>query len=602
MSEDKDKTVRRRISLRQLTRLLHFAKPYAGVYSIGWLFLILSSLTAMAFPALMGQLLGADSSQKPLIELKGLNFNDINVILLVMLIVFASQAIFSFVRIVVFNYVTENVLRDLRQSTFSRFVNLPMDYFNRHKVGELTSRIATDIQLLQETFNTTIAEFFRQIITIAVALGFIFYLSAQLALWMLAVVPILAIIAVVFGRYIRQLSRKAQDESAASNSILEEVLSGIFNVKAFTNESYESKRYSRKINGVLKLNIRNGVMRGLFVSFIIFCMFGGIAFVIWKAKQMEGEGLITWAQFNAFILYTIFLGASFASIPDLYAKIAKAVGATEYLMEIQDEEEEPGLTGEKIETCEGQVRFENIRFAYPQRKDLEVLEDITFECNPGQMTALVGSSGSGKSTIASLMLKLYLPQSGAIYLDGKDIGKLANRGLRNQIAVVPQEVMLFNGSIRDNIAYGRPGATDAEIEEAARKANAYDFIESFPEKLDTRVGDRGVQLSGGQRQRIAIARAVLKKPKILILDEATSALDSASEKVVQDALDKLMQGCTSFVIAHRLSTIQKADQILVLDKGKIIESGVHDELIKKGGTYARLYTIQKDQQPEDQPK
>jgi ABC-type multidrug transport system fused ATPase/permease subunit len=513
-----------------------------------------------------------------------------------MLMVFAFQAVFSFFRVVVFNKVTENVLRDIKQESFRTFVHLPMNFFNKNKVGELTSRIATDIQLLQETFNTTIAEFFRQIVTIIFALSVIFFLSWQLALWMLAVVPVLAIVAIIFGRYIRKLSKKAQDESAASNSVLEEVLSGIFNVKAFTNERLEENRFNDRIAEVLRQNIKSGIMRGLFVSFIIFCMFGGVAFVIWKAKTMQNDGEISAAAFNAFILYTIFLGASFGSIPDLYAKIQKAIGSTERLMTILEEKLEEEKQGHDIDSFTGRVSFKDVSFSYEQRKEIEVLKGISFECYPGQVTALVGSSGSGKSTISSLLLKFYKPDSGEILFDDMNVENLSNKSLRSHIAVVPQEVILFGGTIFENIQYGRPNATKEEVEDAARKANAFDFIETFPDRFNTLVGDRGIQLSGGQRQRIAIARAVLKNPKLLILDEATSALDSESEKLVQDALNKLMKGCTSIVIAHRLSTIQNADNILVMESGKIAEQGTHSELIQQGGIYTRLQNLQKKEE------
>ncbi|MBK6952712.1 MAG: ABC transporter ATP-binding protein [Crocinitomicaceae bacterium] len=596
MARQTDKVKLNPDSFQKAKKIFRFLKPYKGIYFLGWIFLLLSSLTAMVFPALMGQLLGADTSEKALIQFGNLDFNNVNILLLFMLIVFAFQAVFSFFRVVVFNKVTENVLRDIKQESFRTFVHLPMNFFNRNKVGELTSRIATDIQLLQETFNTTIAEFFRQIVTIIFALTVIFFLSWQLALWMLAVVPVLAIVAIIFGRYIRTLSKKAQDESAASNSVLEEVLIGIFNVKAFTNERLEENRFNDRIAEVLRQNIKSGIMRGLSVSFIIFCMFGGVAFVIWKAKSMQNDGEITAAAFNAFILYTIFLGASFGSIPDLYAKIQKAIGSTERLMTILEEKPEEEKPGQEIDSFSGRVSFKNVSFSYAQRKEIEVLKGVSFECYPGQVTALVGSSGSGKSTISSLLLKFYKPDSGEILFDDMNVENLSNKSLRSQIAVVPQEVILFGGTIFENIQYGRPDATKEEVEEAARKANAYDFIQSFPEKFNTLVGDRGIQLSGGQRQRIAIARAVLKNPKLLILDEATSALDSESEKLVQDALNKLMKGCTSIVIAHRLSTIQNADNILVMESGKIAEQGTHSRLIQQGGIYTRLQNLQKKEE------
>jgi ABC-type multidrug transport system fused ATPase/permease subunit len=577
---------------KKARNFLFFLKPYRGIYLIGWLFLILSSVTAMFFPALMGQLLGANSEDKPIIESNLIDFNDINSILLVMFATFALQAIFSFFRIYIFNNVTENALRDLRIKAFDKLVHFPIDFYNKNKVGELTSRIATDINLLQETLNTTIAEFFRQFITIAFALGFILMTSWELALWMLAVVPVLAIVAIVFGRYIRKLSKNAQAEAANSNSILEEVLTGIVNVKAFTNEIFETNRFGKHTENIRRLNIKSGFMRGFFVSFIIFGLFGGIAFVIWKAKGMEVEGLLTTSEFTAFILFTIFLGTSFSAIPDLYAKIQKSIGATEQLMDLLAEDTE-NSQGTPLIDFKGKVNFEGVSFSYPQRKEIQVLNSISFTCQPGQTTALVGSSGAGKSTISSLLLRFYDPSAGRILFDDQDITTIQLENLRSYIAIVPQEVILFGGTIKENILYGKPDASDEEVNEAAKKANALDFILGFPEKMETLVGDRGIQLSGGQKQRIAIARAVLKDPKILILDEATSALDSESERLVQDALDKLMVGRTSFVIAHRLSTIKNADTILVLDNGQIVEQGTHEELIAdESGTYYKLNNLQ----------
>ena len=579
-------------SYRKARRIFAFMKPYRAIYIVGWIFLLLSTTLGLLFPALIGQLLGADENSPPIFEIPGQDMNDINTIIVVMLIVFGAQAVFSFFRIVIFNHVTERTLRDVKKRSFDSMIRFPIDFFNRNKVGELTSRIATDITLLQDTLNTTIAEFFRQVLTIIVAVSIIFIFSWELALWMLAVVPILAFIAIAFGRYIRKLSKTSQDESAKSNSILDEVFTGIANVKAFTNEKFESNRYLFRINNLMKLNIKRGIARGLFASFIIFGMFGGIAFVIWKAKGMEISGELTPEMFTSFIFYTVFLGASFSSIPDLYAKIQKAIGSTEHLMDLieEDKESEDGL---QLTNFKGKVEFSNVSFAYPQRKEMHVLKEISFECDPGQTIALVGSSGAGKSTISSLLLNFYDVDGGSIKFDGNEIRDISKESLREQIAVVPQEVILFGGTVKENILYGNVDATDEEVIEAAKKANAYDFIMSFPEGLDTFVGDRGIQLSGGQKQRIAIARAVLKNPKILILDEATSALDSESEHLVQEALEKLMVGRTSFVIAHRLSTIKHADNILVLENGKIVEQGKHDELIADTeGVYFKLNNIQ----------
>lgn len=588
----KEKVQLSKDSYRKAKRIFVYMRPYRFIFAIGWIFLILSSLVSMLFPMLMGQLLGANSDEKAIVEVDAVDMTNINTIIIVMLLVFGVQALFSFIRIIIFTNVTERTLKDVKTNAFGKLIGFPLDFYNRNKVGELTSRIATDINLIQETLNTTIAEFFRQFVTIAVALGFIIYFSWELALWMLAVVPVLAVIAIVFGRYIRKLSRSAQDASAESNSILEEVLTGIVNVKAFTNERYETSRYNEKVSSIMGFNIRRGVMRGLFVSFIIFGLFGGISFVIWKAKGMQEMGDISYAEFTAFILYTIFLGASFSAVPDLYAKIQQAIGSTEHLMDLLEEETERA-GGKELVNFKGEVTFSDVSFAYPQRKEIQVLDKISFHCAPGQTTALVGSSGAGKSTISSLLLNFYDINEGSIKFDGTEVSDISKESLRSQIAVVPQEVILFGGTIRENILYGNVDATEDEIVEAAKKANAYDFIMSFPDQFETLVGDRGIQLSGGQKQRIAIARAVLKNPKILILDEATSALDSESEKLVQDALDKLMVGRTSFVIAHRLSTVKNADNILVLEHGTIVEQGKHDSLIADPeGVYFKLNNIQ----------
>ena len=579
-------------SYKKAKSFLRYMKPYSATYSIGWVFLILSSVTAMLFPLLMGRLLGNDNptgSNMPSIDLPTLSVTGVFILLI---IVFAAQSIFSFFRVVLFSSVTENTLKDIKMKAFSQFVNFPIAFYNKNKVGELTSRIATDINLLQGVLNTTIAEFFRQFITIILGVSYIVYTSPSLALWMLAVIPIVIVIAIVFGSKVKKLSKKAQDESAKSNTILEEVLMGIVNVKAFTNETYELGRYNTKVDNVKKLSIKSGLLRGAFVSFIMFFMFGAIVFIIWKAKSMVGIE-ITENEFYSFIFFTIFVGASFGSLPNLYADIQKAIGASEHLISLIEEETEATDQPNTLTNFKGKVAFNNVHFSYPSRKEVGVLKGISFECKAGETTALVGSSGAGKTTISSLLMKFYAIDKGEIKFDNTDISNIKNESLRSQIAIVPQEVILFGGTIKENIAYGNLEATDEQINEAAKKANALDFISKFPKGMETLVGDRGIQLSGGQKQRVAIARAVLKNPKILILDEATSALDTESEKLVQDALDKLMENRTSFVIAHRLSTIKKADTILVLEDGKIAQNGKHDDLISdKNGIYYKLNNTQ----------
>jgi ABC-type multidrug transport system fused ATPase/permease subunit len=496
---------------------------------------------------------------------------------------------------VIFTNVTENALRDIRKDAFERLIYMPMDFFNQNKVGELTSRIASDITQIQETIRTTIAEFFRQIVIIVGGIAFLLVLSWKLALIMLATVPVMAIVAVLFGRFIRRLSKEAQDEAANSNVIVEEALTGITNVKAFTNERFLLGKYFNIVGKIRDLNIKSGLWRGVFVSFIIFCLFGAIVFIVWQGLLMtQGPNPeLARGDFFSFIMFTVMMGASFGSIPDMYAGIQKAIGSTENLMKLIGNEHERELhKGAEKPQIKGEIEFKSVSFCYPQRQDIEVLKNLSFQARENQKIALVGSSGAGKSTIASLLLHFYEVSSGEIIVDGRNIKDIELEHLRKHLAIVPQEVILFAGSIRENIAFGKEGATEEEIEIAARKANAMDFIQSFPEGMDTQVGDRGIQLSGGQKQRIAIARAILNDPKILILDEATSALDSESEKLVQEALDQLMEGRTSIVIAHRLSTIRKADLILVLENGMIVESGNHQELIASNGRYKSYLELQ----------
>ncbi|GAB5419087.1 MAG: ABC transporter transmembrane domain-containing protein [Crocinitomicaceae bacterium] len=596
----KEKSKREKLSkdsFRKARKIFTYLKPYSGIYAIGWIFLVLSSLVGLLFPLLMGQLLGTGSEQPSALDglLNTISIDDVNSVAIALFVVFGAQAVFGFFRIIIFTYVTENALRDMKKKAFSRLLHMPMDFFNTNKVGELTSRISQDIEKVQQVLNTTFAEFFRQIVIIVGGVAFLMFLSWKLALIMLGTLPVMMAIAVIFGRFIKKLSKEAQDESAKSNAIIEESLMGISNVKSFTRELFMLGKYENVVNKIKSLNIKSGLWRGTFASFIIFCLFGAIVFIIWQGLLMTTGPNPELAEkdFFSFIMFTIMMGASFGSIADMYTSIAKAVGATEHLLEIiENPNEEELMTGTQKPTITGKVAFDQVKFSYPQRKEIEVLKGINFHSEMNQTIALVGSSGAGKSTVASLLLNYYSITGGTIRFDDTPVDQIEINHLRSHMAFVPQEVILFASSIRENIAFGREGASDDEIIEAAKKANAWDFIESFPEGLDTEVGDRGVQLSGGQKQRIAIARAILKNPRILILDEATSALDSESEKAVQSALDELMKGRTSFVIAHRLSTIKKADNILVFEHGAIVESGKHDELIDKNGVYANLVTLQ----------
>lgn len=584
-------------SIKQAKKFFAYLKPYRGLFFIGWIFLVLSSSVGLLFPLLMGQLLGGENSgPSSMADMMGaLAIKGIDSVAIALFVLFAAQSFFSFFRIVIFTRVAEGALRDIREKAFRQLVYMPMDFFNQNKVGELTSRIAADIEKIQETLKTTIAEFFRQFIIIVGVTAFLFILSWKLALIMLATVPAMAIIAVFFGRFIRRLSKEAQDQTAKANSVLEEALMGITNVKSFTRELFMLGKYKNSIDKIKQLNIKSGIWRGVFVSFIFFFLFGAIVFIVWQGSLMtKGENpTLALGDFLSFIMFTIMLGTSFGSVPELYASIQKTIGATEDLMNILEESNEIELLkGEEKPEITGKIEFTGVHFSYPQRKDVEVLKGINLSIASNQSIAFVGSSGAGKSTIASLLLHYYETNGGSIFFDGVDIKHIDVEHLRSHMAIVPQEVILFAGTIRENIQFGRLEASEEELIEAAKRANAWDFIAKFPDGLDTQVGDRGIQLSGGQKQRIAIARALLKDPKILILDEATSALDSESEKLVQDALNTLMKGRTSIVIAHRLSTIKKSDKIFVLDDGLIAESGTHDELIAQKGIYTNLVELQ----------
>lgn len=596
MEEEKSKKKRLTFSsIKQTFVLYSYIRPYQGKFILGLIFLVLSSLSNLAFPYFLGQLIDAplQGATPEEIENATVHFEEINRIALVLAAVLIAQATFSFFRVVLFVNVAENALASLRQATYKHLIKLPISFFNSRRVGELNSRISSDISLLQETMTTTLAEFVRQMVIITGGIAFLVYTSWNLTLLVLAVIPVVVLIAIFFGRFIRKYSKKVQSQVAESNTIVEETLQGIFNVKAFANEFLEMARYTKKTDDVAKTGIKGGVYRGAFSAFIVLGIFGAIVAVIWQGVTLVENGDIRTGELVQFILFSIFIGASIGSFADVYAKIQKAVGATEELMEIFDES--PEELHEEVKDLPGfvgKVKFDNVKFSYPSRTDVAVLKGVSFEVNSGEQVALVGPSGAGKSTIVQLVMRFFDPIEGNVFFDEKKSTEYSLTDLRAQMAVVPQDVLLFGGSIRENIAYGKPNASEEEIIEAAKQANAWKFISEFPEGLDTVVGDRGVQLSGGQRQRVAIARAVLKDPKILILDEATSALDSESERLVQDALDKLMQGRTSIVIAHRLSTIRSADKILVLEDGKVVESGTHDELSAQEGIYHQLANMQ----------
>ena len=573
-------------SLNKAILIFQYAGTHKWKFYVGLVFLLLTGGTALAFPKLMGMLIDC---------VKNKDNAQANFIAGGLLVILFLQSIFSYFRLSLFVNFTENTLANLRLALYSNLVKLPMTFFSQKRVGELNSRISSDITQIQDTLTSTIAEFLRQSILIFGGIALLANESFKLTLLMLSVVPLVAVAAVIFGRFIRKYSKKVQDQVAESQVIVEETMQGISIVKAFANEWYEIARYNGKIKEIVKIAIKGGKYRGYFASFIIFCLFGAIVAVVWFGVRLSISGEMSVGQLISFVLYSTFVGASFGGIAELYAQIQKAVGATERVFELLEEipEKIKNTISDSNEKIKGDVSFKKVAFFYPSRKEIQVLKEVSFNANFGQKIAIVGPSGAGKSTIASLLLRFYDINGGEISIDGKNIYDYDLETLRGNMSIVPQDVILFGGTIRENIAYGKPNATEDEIIKAAKQANAYQFIKGFPEKFETIVGERGIKLSGGQRQRIAIARALLKNPSILILDEATSSLDSESEKLVQEALEILMEGRTSIIIAHRLSTIRSADQIIVLDDGTIKEQGTHQELIAlDNGIYKNLSNLQ----------
>lgn len=582
-----------RETLGHVAQLLSYLKPYRGKFIAALFFLFLSSLVGLAFPSFVGALIDTAQGKRTNDYLPG----TIPGILLLAFVVLVLQAIVSFFRILWFVGVGERSLADIRRDTYLKLITLPMDFFSGRRVGELNSRISADLSQVQDTLTTTIAEMIRQTVLLVGGIVFMSIISKKLVFALLIVLPVLIVAAVFFGRFIKKISRQAQDKLAESNTIVDETLMGIANVKAFVNEPFEAARYSSTIREVANIAIKGAKFRGMFSSFIVLCLFGGILAVIGYGCMLVSKGEITFGQLLQFSLYAMFLASSLGSFPEMFANVQKTVGASERVLEILAEKGEDVSITENIDHVEqkivGNIAFRHVGFAYPSRQELEVLTDVSFEAKAGERIAIVGPSGSGKSTTAALILQFYHPQRGEILFDGKPANQYSLTDIRNQVAIVPQDVMLFGGTILENIAYGRLNATKEEIIQAAQRANAHQFISSFPEGYATVVGERGVKLSGGQRQRIAIARALLKNPSILILDEATSSLDSESERLVQEALEELMKGRTSIIIAHRLSTIREAHRIIVMEKGRLIESGTHRELMEnEEGLYRYLSGLQ----------
>lgn len=581
-----------RHSLSSLFRIYSFIFPYRWKFLIGMIALVISTAVVSVLPMGFRQLVDAANSNAMSAE----RLKELGLLLGGVLII---QASLSFVRIYYFEWVSQHGMADIRRTLYNKIISLPIPFFEGSRVGELNSRISSDVSQLQEALSVHLAMLVRQLVLPVVCIPFLFHISVKLTLIMMATIPVMIFFAVIFGRYIRTISRKAQDALARSMTVVEETFQGIEAVKSYTNEHFESRRYAQSNQEVVSIALYASKYRAGFVSFIIFAMFGAIVLIVSAGLSTVASGELSMGQLIEFLLFTIFIGSSLAGLSESYTVIQKTAGASERILELMNRLSEVELQDHtKNISINGKVEFRNVHFAYPSRPEQEVLQGVSFVAQPGMRIALVGPSGSGKSTIVRLLSRWYEHQSGQILLDEKAIDSYNITALRKNFGNVPQEVMLFGGTIRENIAYGKPEAKEEEIIEAARKANAWQFIKTFQEGLDTQVGERGLKLSGGQKQRIAIARAILRDPRILLLDEATSALDSESELLVKQALADLMKNRTTFIIAHRLSTIREADLILVINKGKIEEQGTHAELaVKENGLYQKLLRLQFEQDP-----
>ncbi|GAB4402368.1 MAG: ABC transporter transmembrane domain-containing protein [Microscillaceae bacterium] len=560
-------------------------------------FLVFSTLTSLTIPLLAGKFLDVAVGNGDRL------FDSIPKVALIFGGVLVLQAFLSFFRIFLFAQVSEKAMADIRADLYGRIIGLPLVFFEQKRVGELNSRITSDVTQLQDAFSFTLAEFFRQVMTILLGTTYLFIVSTKLTLFMVSTFPLLVLLAIFFGRFIRKLAKQSQDALAASNVVVEETFQAIQAVKSFTNEAFELKRYRQALQQVVKTALRVAQYRGGFASFVIAILFGALMLVLAYGATLVSSQELSVGDLTTFIVLSAFIGGSMGGLSELYGQLQKAVGASERMLEILLQkpevvlDETQALEKNAFQKLKGNILFENVHFAYPTRPDLAVLQGLHLEIKAGQKIALVGYSGAGKSTIVQLLGRYYNVTEGQIRVDGQALEDFDLLHLRQNIGVVPQEVLLFGGSIRENIAYGRPEASEEEIQQAARQANAWQFIASFPEQLDTVVGERGIKLSGGQRQRIAIARAILKNPAILILDEATSSLDADSEKLVQEALHNLMQNRTTLIIAHRLATIRKVDKIYVIDQGKVAEAGTHEALsVLENGIYSRLVKLQFEQQ------
>lgn len=573
-----------RRDLGQLRRLLAYTRPYRWGLVVAGVASLISTAFNLLFPQVVGRLINASFLEANLARLDSL--------LLVLLGVFAGQAAFTGVQSYLVARTGEGVVADLRKALYAHLLTLSPRFFERNKTGDITSRLTSDIATVQAVVSSTLVQLFTQPLVLVSTLLILFFTNWKLTALILAVVPVVILAAIFLGRMIRRVSKEFQDRVAEANARAEETLSGIRVVQSFTAEGLEAKRYGELIGNSFRVALRRAVLGAVLNPIIFFAVFAALGLVLWYGGRLVALKEISPGQLFTFVLYTFNIAATVGTFTGIFTQIQSALGASSRIFELLDES--PDLPEapqpRPLERVQGWVRFQDVRFGYGERG--EVLRGVSLEARPGQVVAIVGPSGAGKSTLVALIPRFYDVSGGSVTIDGLDVREVASRELRSHIGIVPQETLLFSGSIAENIGYGRPGASEAEIAAAARAANAHEFISAFPEGYQTLVGERGVRLSGGQRQRIAIARALLKDPRILILDEATSSLDSESEMLVQEALETLMQGRTTFVIAHRLSTVRRADVIVVLEDGRVVQQGTHEELLAAGGLYRDLYELQ----------
>ncbi len=564
-----------------ISRMLQLARPELPLLSVATVALVIGSGMSLAYPQVVRWMVD-------LVSTAG-DTSQLDRAALALVVVFFLQALFSALRAWLFTVAGERVVARLRTDLFDSLIHQEIAFFDETRTGELTNRLASDTTVLQNTVTVNVSMALRHAIGVVGGIAMLLWMSPVLTLLTLLVVPVVAIGAALYGRLIRRLSVQVQDALARATEIAEESLSGVRTVRAFANEDAESARYTAAVDDSYQLAAKRALAYGLFQGVAGFAGYAALALVVWYGGRMVLDATMSVGDLTAFLLYTLMVAVALGSLSSLYGDFMRAAGASERVFQLMDRSrgiEEAG--GADLGEVHGRVRLVDVGFAYPTRLDMPVLSDLSLDVEPGEVVALVGPSGAGKSTIASLLLRLYDPTTGTIQLDGRSITELQPSQLRRAIGIVSQEPILFAATIAENIRYGRPDADLDAVRAAARAANAEEFIDGFPEGFDTPVGERGVRLSGGQKQRVAIARAVLKDPAILVLDEATSALDAENEHLVQEALERLMEGRTTFVIAHRLSTIQGADRVVVLQGGRVMEQGSHEALLAANGLYRKL--------------